>query len=299
MKLKFQKIKKYWQLYLLGLPAIIYILIFCYGPMYGIIIAFKDYKAKDGFLGSKWVGLEHFVRFLSYPDLWKMIKNTLSISLYGLATFPCAIILALLINELKNGKFKKIVQMITYAPYFLSTVVMCSLIIMFVGREGPLGMLYGLITGQSQDLLLVPKYFSSIYVWSGVWQGTGWGTIIYLSALAGVSPELVESAKIDGANRLQVIWHINIPCIMPTIIICLIMSTGGVLSVGFEKIFLLQNSLNLDVSTVISTYVYSIGLVGGQFSYSTAIGLFNNIVNVIILLIVNKIAKKASGVGIW
>lgn len=296
---KAKKALKYWQLYLLGLPAIIYILIFCYGPMYGILIAFKDYKAKQGILGSDWVGLEHFVRFLNYPDFWKMVKNTLSISLYSLATFPCAVILALLINELQGRRFKKVVQMVTYAPYFLSTVVMCSLVIMLVGREGPLGMLYGAITGENQNLLAIPEYFSSIYVWSGVWQGTGWGTIIYLAALAGVPPELVESARIDGANRIQVIRYVNIPCIMSTIVIMFIMSTGGILSVGFEKIFLLQSDLNLDTSRVISTYVYEIGLVSGQFSYSTAIGLFNNVINVIIILIVNKISSKVSGTGIW
>ena len=189
--------------------------------------------------------------------------------------------------------------MVTYAPYFLSTVVLCGLIILFVGREGPVGMLYGLFTGKSQDLLMIPEFFADIYVLSDVWQGTGWGTIIYLAALAGVPQELIEAAKIDGANRVQVIRHINIPCIMPTVTICLIMSTGGLLALGFEKIFLLQNSLNHDASMVISTYVYNIGLVGGQFSYSAAIGLFNTVVNLFILMIVNMVTKKISGTGIW
>lgn len=293
------RIVKCWQLYVLILPALIYLIIFDYGPMYGIIIAFKDFRVSKGYWGSEWVGLKHFIRFLSYPDFWKMMKNTLAISLYGMVTFPFAIVLALLINEIRNTAFKKTVQMITYAPYFLSTVVMCGMITLFVGREGVIGQLFTLVTGESVNLLTKKEYFASIYVWSSVWQHTGWGTIIYLSALAGVPGELVEAAKIDGANRFQVIRHINIPCILPTIVIMFIMSTGSVLSVGFEKIFLLQNDLNLDVSRVISTYVYEIGLAGGQFSYSTAIGLFNNVVNIIVILIANKISKKVSGIGIW
>ena len=181
-------LRKYWQLYLLLLPAFVYVLIFSYGPMYGIIIAFKDFKPKLGYWGSDWAGLKYFKRFLTYPDFWKLVRNTLSISLYTLLTFPCAIILALLFNELKGVFFKKTVQMITYAPYFLSSVVMCSLVILMVGRDGPLGILYGMITGKNADLLTIPKYFSSIYVWSGVWQSTGWGTIIYLAGLAGGAP---------------------------------------------------------------------------------------------------------------
>lgn len=267
--------------------------------MYGIIIAFKDYKPKLGYWGSEWVGLEHFRRFVTYPEFWKLIKNTLSISLYSLATFPCAVILALLINEIRNTRFKKTVQMVTYAPHFLSTVVMCGLVTMLVGREGLLGHLYGYFTGENQNLLAIPQFFSSIYVWSGKWQNVGWGTIIYLSALAGVSQELIDSARIDGASRLQVIRYVNVPCILPTIIIMFIMDTGSILSVGFEKIFLLQNALNMDTSRVIATYTYDIGLMGGQFSYSTAIGLFNNLVNIAMILIANKIAKKFSGIGIW
>lgn len=299
MKLKKLKLKKYWQLYLLLLPTMVYVLIFCYEPMYGIIIAFKDYKVSRGYLGSEWVGLKHFVRFLTYPDLWKMIRNTLAISLYTLALFPVPIILALLINEIRNIHFKKTVQMVTYAPYFLSTVVVCGMIVLLVGKEGPIGMLYMFLTGESRNLLTISRYFSSIYVLSGLWQTAGWSTILYLSALAGVPQELVESAQIDGATRVQVIRHINVPCIMSTIIITFIMSTGSILSVGFEKIFLLQNDLNLDASNVIATYTYDIGLVGGQFSYSTAIGLFNSLVNIAVLIFVNKVTKRISGVGIW
>ena len=292
--------KKYWQLYLLLLPALIYLAVFNYGPMYGIIIAFKDYKVKKGYLGSDWVGLKHFIRFVTYPDFWKMIKNTLGITLYNLATFPCAVIVALLINEIKHDKFKKTVQMVTYAPHFLSIVVLCSIVTIFVGREGLLGVLVGKLTeGKPQNLLMVSDYFRSIYVWSGVWQNLGWGTIIYLSALSGIPQELIEAARIDGANRMQVIRHVNIPGILPTIAICFIMNTGSMLSIGFEKIFLLQNDLNLEVSNVLSTYTYAVGLQGGQFSYSTAISLFNNVVNILVLMVVNRITKKISGTGMW
>lgn len=299
MKIQRKKIFKYWQLYLLLLPALIYIAIFAYAPMYGIIIAFKDYMPKKGYWGSDWVGLKHFIRFINYPEFWRLIRNTLSVSLYSLAVFPIPVIMALLINEIGNSKFKKTVQMVTYAPHFMSTVVVCGLVKMLVGREGVLGSLYGLITGQPQDLLTIPQFFSSIYVWSGVWQSTGWSTIIYLSALSGVSPDLIESAKIDGAKRLQVIRYVNVPTIMPTIVIMFIMKVGNVLSVGFDKIFLLQNSLNLDASRVLSTYTYDIGIIAGQFSYSTAIGLFNNVVNIMMIFIANKISNKISGMGIW
>lgn len=291
--------KKYWQLYLILVPAVVYVLIFSYGPMYGILMAFENFSPKKGYLGSEWVGLKHFIRFFSYPDFWKLLRNTISISLYSLATFPVNIIVALMINEIRNGKFKKTVQMVTYAPHFLSMVVTCSIVILMVGRDGPIGNLYEFFTGENADLLSKASWFGSIYVWSGVWKELGWGTIIYLAALAGVSPDLIESAKMDGANRMQVIWHINIPCILPTIVIMFIMKMGGLLSVGFEKIFLLQNKLNLDTSRVISTYVYEIGIQGGQFSYSTAIGLFNNIVNIILIICANKIARKISGIGLW
>lgn len=293
-----RSIKRYWQLYLLLLPAFVYLLIFRYGPMYGILMAFENFKPKQGILGSEWVGLEHFVRFFNYPEFWTLIKNTLAISLYSLCTFPCAIILALLFNEIRGAKFKKTVQMVTYAPYFLSTVVLCSLVILMVGRDGPLGHLYAMITGNSVDLLTIPEYFSSIYVWSGVWQSTGWGTIIYLAALSGVSEDLVEAAGIDGASRVKIMWHVHIPGIMPTIVIMFIMQVGHILTVGFEKIFLLQNDLNLSASNVLSTYTYQIGLIGGQFSYSTAIGLFNNLANLIMLLLANRITKKISGMGL-
>lgn len=302
MKLRYvgKRLKRSWQWYVLLLPAFAYVALFSYGPMYGIQIAFRDYKVKFGMTGSEWVGLEHFARFLSYPDFWKMIRNTLSITLYSLATFPCAIIFALMLNEVMNEKFKKTMQMITYAPHFMSEVVVCSIVIMFLDRaNGPLNNLIASLGGKRVAFISNPDYFPSIYVWSGVWQNLGWSSILYISALSGISSELIEAAKIDGANRMQIIWHVNIPGILPTIAITFIMSTGNLLSVGYSKIYLLQNDLNISASQVISTYVYSIGLIGSQFSYSTAISLFNNLANILVLLLANKFVKSISETGLF
>ena len=288
-----------YQLYILALPAIIATFIFSYIPMYGVIIVFKDFSFKQGILASPWVGFKHFERLFQYPALLDMIKNTLRLSLYSLATFPLAIILALLLNELRSSKFRKTVQMISYAPHFLSEVVVVSMLTMFLSRSGLFNNIISLLGGARIDFLAKPQYFSHIYVWSGVWQGIGWGTIIYLAALAGISPDMVEAARIDGAVRRQIIWYINIPCILPTVVITFILSAGFIMSVGFEKILLLQNDLNRTASRVIQTYVYQVGVRGGDYSYTTAIGLLNNIVNIIILLFVNQIAKKLSGTGVW
>lgn len=295
-----KRIFRNWQLYVLLLPSIIYVFIFNYLPLYGVQIAFRDYKVRDGIWGSAWVGLKYFIKFIEYPNFSLLLKNTLVIGLYSLATFPCAVIFALMLNEVKKTRFKKTVQMISYMPYFLSTVVVCSMLTLFFNeRTGVVNAIIGILGGTRLDFMTIPKYFDDIYVWSGVWQGLGWSSIIYIAALAGVPSELVEAARVDGANRLRVIWHINIPCILPTIVIMLVLSCGNILAVGFEKTYLMQNSLNLSASQVISTYVYEVGIRGGQYSYSSAIGLFNNVVNVVILGIVNAVAKKTSGTGIW
>jgi len=295
-----KRLKESWQWYLLLLPAVIYIAIFHYGPMYGLQIAFRDYRPKRGITGSEWVGLKNFLRFITYPDFWKMIRNTLSITLYSLATFPCAIIFALMLNEVCQLKLKKTVQMITYAPHFLSEVVVCSLVLMLLDRaNGPINNLVSALGGTRTSFISVPGYFPSIYVWSDVWQNLGWNSILYISALSSISPELVEAARIDGANRFQIIRHVNLPGILPTIAITFIMRTGGLLSVGYTKIFLLQNNLNLDASQVISTYVYNIGLLGGQYSYSTAISLFNNLANILVLLLANRIVKSVTDTGLF
>lgn len=295
-----KRLKESWQWYLLLLPGLIYLIIFSYGPMYGLQIAFKDYRAKLGIWDSEWVGLKHFIRFFNYPNFWKMIKNTLSITLYSLATFPIPVIFALFLNEIRQQKLKKAVQMITYMPHFLSEVVVCSLVILFLDRTtGPINNLIEFLGGTRLSFMGMPEAFTTIFVFSGLWQNLGWNSILYISALASISMELVEAARIDGASRLQIMRHINLPGILPTVVITFIMRCGSLLSVGFSKIFLLQNDLNLEKSRVISTYVYEIGLVGGQYSYSSAIGLFNNIVNIITLIIVNKIATKLSGTGLF
>lgn len=255
-----------WQWYLLLLPALVYVAIFSYGPMYGIQIAFKNYRPSLGIAGSEWLDplLKNFIRFVNYPDFWKMIRNTLSITLYSLATFPCAIIFALMLNEVSGLKFKKTVQMVTYAPHFLSEVVICSLVLMMLDRaNGPINNLIAALGGTRVPFIANPNAFSSVYVWSDVWQNIGWNSILYISALSSISPEQVEAAKIDGASRMQVIRHVNIPGILPTIAITFIMRTGGLMSVGYSRIFLLQNDLNISASQVISTYVYNIGIVGG------------------------------------
>lgn len=289
-----------WQLYALIALPVVWVFLLSYVPMNGILISFEDYKIKKGVLGSPWVGFKHYVKFINYPAFWKILGNTLRISLYSLATFPLSMILALLINELDNKKFQKVVQMITYMPHFISTVVICSMLTLFLSRTN--GLLTNLIValgGERRALLEEASAFPGILVWSDVWQGIGWGSIIYLSALAGVSPELVEAAQMDGATRAQIVWHVNIPTILPTFVILLIMRCGSVLNVGYEKILLLQNPLNLDTSQVISTYVYELGLQSGQYSYASAIGMFNTVVNVCCLLLVNAVARRVSDVGLW
>lgn len=295
-----KRIAQSWQLYVLILPAIVYIFLFCYQPMYGVQIAFKDFRINKGILGSPWVGLKHFIRFVQYPDFWSIMRNTAVISLYSFVTFPISIIFALLLNEIANERYKKTVQMVTYMPHFISMVVICQMIEIFLGRtNGFVNNLLEVLGRERIPFLESGKYFASVYVWSDVWQEMGWGAIIYIAALASVPPELIEAARIDGANRMQIIWHVNIPTIMPTVIIMLILRCGGILAVGFEKTYLLQNALNIDASQVISTYTYKIGLLNAEYSYSSAVGLFNTVINVGFLVIVNLIAKRVSEISIW
>ena len=295
-----KSIRDWWQIYLLILPALVFIVIFSYIPMYGLQIAFKDYKFSLGIGGSEWVGLKHFVRFLNNPDFPRMLKNTLTLTLYSLCTFPLNVIMALALNEVRSTHYKKTVQMVTYMPHFLSTVVLCSIVLLMLDKNnGPINHLLAALGLERQAFITQPAAFPHIYVWSGIWQELGWSSIIYIAALASVSPDLIDAAKIDGATRMQVIRHVNIPTILPTIIISFILSTSSLLSIGFEKIYLLQNSLNLDASTVFATYTYQIGIEGNQFSYSTAIGLFSTVANVIILLIANAVCKRVSDIGIW
>ncbi|MFV0400827.1 MAG: ABC transporter permease [Oscillospiraceae bacterium] len=296
-----KSLQNHWQYYILLLPALAYFLIFCYGPMYGAQIAFRDYVATKGIWGSNWVGVKHFLRFFQSPYFGELIKNTLVISLYSLiAGFPLPIILALSLNELKNGPLKKAAQTITYAPYFISVVVMCGMIIAFLNpTSGMINKFLNLIGVESIPFLSKEKMFPSIYVWSGVWQGTGWGSVIYFAALSGVDPELLEAATLDGASRFQKILYINFPVLIPTMVVMLILNSGNLLSVGHEKILLLQNPLNTATSEVISTYVYKSGMINAQYSFSTAVGLFNSVVNLVLLFLVNTFARKVSETSLW
>lgn len=293
--------KKDYQLWILALPAIIYFVVFHYLPMYGVQIAFKDFYAMKGITGSPWVGLKHFERFFTSYQFKRLILNTLGISFYQLAVgFPAPIILALMLNQTKNQKFKKFVQTVTYAPHFISVVVMAGIIILFLSpTSGVINHVIALFGFNEINFMAKPELFKSIYVFTGVWQGAGWGAVIYLAALSGISPSLYEAARIDGANKWHLIRFIDIPSIMPTAVILLIMNVGRIMNVGFQKTFLLQNDLNLASSEIISTYIYKVGLLDAQYSYSAAIGLFNTIINVILLVTVNKISKKVTETSLW
>lgn len=294
-----RKAKINWQLYLLLSPALIYFLVFKYYPMYGLQIAFKNFVASKGIFGSEWIGFDHFIRFFNSHYFWTLIKNTLGINLYALMLFPISIIVALSLNELRDGRFKKTAQTITYAPHFISVVVFVGMIIAFLDPStGIINNFLQFLGFEPINFMASPTWFKSIFVWSNEWQNLGWGAIIYLAALAGVDPQLHEAAMVDGASRLRRIWHINIPSILPTIIILLILNMGNMMSIGFEKILLMQNPLNLESSQVIQTYVYEAGLLHGQYSYSTAVGMFNSVVNFIILITFNHLARR-TGTSLW
>ncbi|WP_205173511.1 ABC transporter permease [Bacillus pakistanensis] len=298
-KLK-KSFRKNWDLYLLITPVIAYFIIFHYVPMYGVQIAFKDFIATQGIWGSEWVGLKHFDRFFDSYYFWRLIKNTLGIGLYTLAVaFPIPIIVALMLNEVRNSKFKKFVQTVIYAPHFLSTVVVVGMMILFLKPDGLVNQLITLLGGTPISFMTEPAWFKSLYVMSDVWQTMGWSSIIYLAALTAVDHSQHEAAMIDGASRLQRIWHINIPAIMPTIVILFILNAGNVMSVGFEKVFLMQNTLNMSTSDVISTFVYRSGILDAQYSFSAAVGLFNSVINFILLVMVNRFAKKVNETSLW
>lgn len=290
-------LKKDYSLWLFCLPGIVFTFIFSYIPMYGIQIAFRRFNATQGITKSPWVGLYYFQRFFDSPYFGTTIKNTLILSLYGLiVSFPIPIILALLLNSFRHKRYRKVIQTVTYAPNFISTVVMCGMIILFLSPSvGVINNVIKFFGGDAVNFMGDQNLWRHIYVWTGVWQGMGWSSVIYFAALAGISPELHEAARVDGATKFQMIRYIDFPSILPTATILLIMNCGSILSVGFEKAFLLQNSLNLQVSEIISTYVYKVGLINNDMSYSTAIGLFNTIVNLILLVIVNKVSDKLSG----
>ena len=300
-RLNRNKLLKNWDLYVMLIPVIAFFIIFCYAPMYGVQIAFKDFMASKGIWGSPWVGLKYFKKFFNSYYFGRLLYNTISLSSFQLLFgFPIPIILALMVNELRDGRFKKCVQNITYAPHFLSVVVLVGMLGIFLDPEkGFINHIITLFGGEPIDFLENPKWFKPIYIISGIWQNTGWNSIIYISALSGIDPQLHEAAKIDGAGRLARIFHINLPSILPTIVTLLILNAGKIMSVGFEKVFLLQNDLNISASDVISTFSYSIGIQGGQYSFASAIGLFNSLINFTLLLVVNKLSKKLSETSLW
>lgn len=293
-------LKKNWVCYLFILPMVIYVIIFSYVPMYGIQLAFKNYRVADGIWGSAWVGFKHFRTFFESYQFKNLLWNTLSLSLYALvAGFPMPIIFALFLNYITNVRLKKTAQMITYAPHFISMVVYCGMILVFLSSDGVVNQLLKLLGISPVAFLSNPANFRHIYVWSGVLQNIGWGSIMYISVLTSVDPTLHEAATVDGATRFQRLLHIDLPAIVPTMVIMLIMRAGEIMDLGFEKAFLLQNNINLDYSEIIATYVYKVGIQGGQFSYSSAIGLFNNVINLVLLVVVNKIAGRVSDVSLW
>ncbi len=287
-----KRITQYWQLYLMLLIPLVLTVIYKYIPMYGIQIAFRDYKSVKGIWGSEWVGLKWFQRFFSSPNCVRMIKNTLLLSLYSLLwSFPVPIILALAINQLRFKRFKRSVQTILYAPHFISIMVVCGMLRIFLS---PSGGLINLIAGSQIDFLSEASAFRTIYIASGIWQDAGWGIIVYMASLATIDPAQYEAARIDGASMFQRIRYIDLPALVPQIVLMLIMSAGNLMNVGFEKTFLLQTDLNKATSDIIAVYVYQQGIEHAKYSYSTAVGLFNTVVNVILLIVVNKITSKIS-----
>ncbi len=286
------RIKRDKFLLLMLLLPVAYYFLFHYQPMYGVVIAFKKYSVRKGIMGSDWVGLKHFSKFLSEPYFWQLAQNTLILSFYDLLFgFPAPILLALLLNELRGDKFRRVVQSTLYLPHFISTVVVCSMVANFLSLNGFLNRLLSGITGQSVQFLNEPRYFRTIFVASGIWQGMGWGSIIYLAALTGINPELYEAATMDGANRLAKMRFVTLPCIAPTISIMLILAVGRMLSVNTEKVLLLYRNATLSVADVISTYVYRRGIQSSDFSYATAVGMFQSVIGMFLLLGANGLTR--------
>lgn len=294
-----KQVVKHWEFYVLLLPGIILTIIYKYIPIYGIQIAFRDYNAMDGFFGSAWVGLKWFERFFNNYNSARMIRNTVLLSLYSILwTFPIPIILALLINQVKQKKFQRVSQTVLYAPHFISVMILCGMLRIFLSPYGGLISIIMQAFGAEQvNLIDSASAFRTIYIASSIWQDAGWGTIIYMATLSSVDASLHEAAKVDGANAIQRIIHIDIPELIPVIVIQLIMSFGNLMNVGFEKAYLLQTSLNKETSEIIATYVYEQGMLKAMYSFSTAVSLFNTVVNIILLLVVNKICKKLSDVS--
>lgn len=294
--------RKNYDLYLMSLPVVAYFLIFAYIPMYGVQIAFKDFNPVQGIVGSPWVGLKHFLRFTNSFYFWRLIKNTLGISLYALAvTIPAPVILALVFNGVRQKRLAVVCETLSYAPNFLSTVIVAGMILIFLSPGNGLipAVLRALHIPQPTSIIAEPSAFWHIYVWSRLWQGVGWSSLIYTAAMSGIPVELYEAAIVDGAGRWRRIRNVTIPGILPTVVIVSILAIGGIMNIGFEKIYLLQNPINLQASEVISTYVYKAGILDAQYSFSAMVGLFNNIINFAVLALVNRIARRLGDTSLW
>ncbi len=297
-----QKVTKHWQFYVIVALPVLYFIVYKYVPMYGILLAFKKYRVSKGIWGSPWVGLYQFQKFFANPSSLRIMWNTFILSMYALvASIPLAVIMAIALNECRSRAWKKSVQLITYAPYFISTVVLVAILMQFLDPSmGLINTIRGIFGLESKNYMGEASQFRNIYVWSALWQNTGYNAIIYLAALTGINPELYEAARVDGVNKWQKIRHVDLPCIKSTIIIMFIMNMGYVMSLGFEKAFLMQNALNLETSEIMSTYVYKMGLINSDFSYSTAIDLINSVINICLILLFNKVAKlRDKDGGLW
>lgn len=295
------KLTRSWDLFILIIPALVLLIVFSYGPMYGVLMAFQNFVPTKGIWGSPWVGLKHFERFVTAYNFKMILGNTLTISIYSLiAGFPFPIILALLVNKLRSTRYQSVVKTVSYAPYFISTVVLVGMLRIFMTPDtGFINHIIEAFGGESFDFFASAPAFKHIYVWSDVWKNAGWNSIIYLAALSNISPELYESAKVDGATQWKTLWHIDLPGILPTVITLLILNTGNLMAVGFEKAYLMQTTLNTSASEIISTYVYKRGIPGGEFSFSTAVNTFNSVINCILLVAVNWISRKTSETSLW
>lgn len=295
-----QNIKRHKGLYLMILPVVAFYLVFCYYPMYGAQIAFRDYTPKLGVFHSPWAGLRHFREFFDSVYFGRLIRNTISINLKNLIFgFPAPILFALLLNEVKGQKFKKVVQTVSYMPHFISTVVIAGMILQFTATDGVLTWVMTLFGYPKQNMMLNPDFFQPVYVISDIWQSLGWGSIIYIAAISGINAELYEAARMDGAGRFKQMWHVTLPGILPTIITMFILRVGNMMNLGFEKIILLYNSSVYETADVISTYVYRKGLVDQSYSFSTAVGLFNSLINLLLLFIANKLCKRLTEHSLW
>jgi putative aldouronate transport system permease protein len=268
--------------------------------MYGVIVSFKDYNIVKGIWGSPWAGLKHFEKFVKDPYFWKVVRNTFLMSFYNILWgFPVPILLAIMLNEVKHAKFKRVIQSISYLPHFISTVVLCGMLVNLLSTDGLLNQIVRSLGGKSVQFLMYPQYFRTIYVSSSIWQSAGWTSIIYLAALTGIDPEILDAATIDGANRLQRIKHVTIPAITPTISTMLIMNLGRMMNLGYEKVLLLYNGSTYETADIISTYVYRRGILGNSFSYATAVGLFQSVIGIVLLVMANKVSRKLSETSLW